>query len=191
MTLEETLVLHGRLFGLGGATLRRGVESALGGFGLASRSHDAVRTLWGGLRRRLERERARAVSPGPLPRRRRGRPSCPMRPAAPPSPSRRWAATMGASSALGEGTRATAVYQSSGPRLTTAGRTRSTTDAILRPRLATSRLLAGNTARLHSRCDILRISNRRVREYVQRRRQRALPYSIALERNGREEGVSY
>jgi ABC-2 type transport system ATP-binding protein len=63
MTLEETLVLHGRLFGLGGATLRRSVESALGGFGLAARSHDAVRTLSGGLRRRLELARALLPSP--------------------------------------------------------------------------------------------------------------------------------
>jgi ABC-2 type transport system ATP-binding protein len=63
MTLEETLVLHGRLFGLGGATLRRSVESALGGFGLAARSHDPVRTLSGGLRRRLELARALLPSP--------------------------------------------------------------------------------------------------------------------------------
>jgi ABC-2 type transport system ATP-binding protein len=63
MTLEETLVLHGRLFGLGGATLRRSVESALGGFGLAARGRDAVRTLSGGLRRRLELARALLPSP--------------------------------------------------------------------------------------------------------------------------------
>jgi len=63
MTLEETLVLHGRLFGLGGAALRRRIEELLEQFGLAARGHDPVRTLSGGLRRRLELARALLPSP--------------------------------------------------------------------------------------------------------------------------------
>ena len=63
MTLEETLVLHGRLFGLGGATLHRRIEELLERFGLAERSSDPVRTLSGGLRRRLELARALLPSP--------------------------------------------------------------------------------------------------------------------------------
>ena len=63
MTLWETLVLHGRLFGLGGNTLRRRAEALLERFGLASRRRDAVRTLSGGLRRRLELARALLPSP--------------------------------------------------------------------------------------------------------------------------------
>jgi len=63
MTLHETLSLHGRLYGMGGEALRKRIESALGGFGLAERARDAVRTLSGGLRRRLEL--ARALLPEP------------------------------------------------------------------------------------------------------------------------------
>jgi ABC-2 type transport system ATP-binding protein len=63
MTLEETLGLHGRLFGMHGDNLRRSVESALGGFGLGGRAHEAVGTLSGGLRRRLELARALLPSP--------------------------------------------------------------------------------------------------------------------------------
>ncbi len=64
MTLWETLVLHGRLFGLGGNTLRRCAEALLERFGLAARRRAAVRTLSGGLRRRLEL--ARALLPSPV-----------------------------------------------------------------------------------------------------------------------------
>jgi ABC-2 type transport system ATP-binding protein len=63
MTLRETLVLHGRLFGLGGAALRQRVEELLERFELSSRAHDVVRALSGGLRRRLEL--ARALVPEP------------------------------------------------------------------------------------------------------------------------------
>ncbi|OGO52630.1 MAG: hypothetical protein A2148_06960 [Chloroflexi bacterium RBG_16_68_14] len=66
MTLHETLWLHGRLFGLGGATLRRRIEELLEGFGLAERAREAVRTLSGGLRRRLELARALLPSPDVL-----------------------------------------------------------------------------------------------------------------------------
>lgn len=58
MTVEETLWLAGRLYGLGGRTLRRRLEELLEDFGLAERSRHAVRTLSGGLRRRLELARA-------------------------------------------------------------------------------------------------------------------------------------
>lgn len=58
MTVEETLWLAGRLYGLGGRTLRRRLGELLEGFGLGERSRDAVRTLSGGLRRRLELARA-------------------------------------------------------------------------------------------------------------------------------------
>jgi len=63
MTLHETLWLHGRLFGLGGAELRRGVEQALERFALAGRAREPVRALSGGLKRRLEL--ARALLPEP------------------------------------------------------------------------------------------------------------------------------
>lgn len=63
MTLRETLSLQGRLFGLGGDTLRSRIEAALARFGLAERGNEAVRTLSGGLRRRLEL--ARALLPEP------------------------------------------------------------------------------------------------------------------------------
>ncbi len=63
MTLDETLALHGRLFGLGGAALRRRSDELLKEFGLASRRSEPVSTLSGGLRRRLEL--ARALLPAP------------------------------------------------------------------------------------------------------------------------------
>ncbi len=63
MTLDETLTLHGRLFGLGGAALRRRSDELLEEFGLASRRSEPVSTLSGGLRRRLEL--ARALLPTP------------------------------------------------------------------------------------------------------------------------------
>ncbi len=63
MTLHETLWLHGRLFGLGGRALRQRIEALLEQFGLADRARDAVRTLSGGLKRRLEL--ARALLPEP------------------------------------------------------------------------------------------------------------------------------
>jgi len=66
MTLHETLWLHGRLFGLGGAELRRRVDEALARFGLSARAGDRAGTLSGGLRRRLELARALLPSPSVL-----------------------------------------------------------------------------------------------------------------------------
>jgi ABC-2 type transport system ATP-binding protein len=63
MTLHETLSLHGRLYGLGGESLRRRIDALLERFGLTDRARDAVRTLSGGLRRRLELARALLTEP--------------------------------------------------------------------------------------------------------------------------------
>jgi ABC-2 type transport system ATP-binding protein len=63
MTVQETLALHGKLFGLGGHRLNDGIRSLLSRFGLANRSHNRAGTLSGGLKRRLEL--ARALLPGP------------------------------------------------------------------------------------------------------------------------------
>ncbi|HEU4759441.1 MAG TPA: ABC transporter ATP-binding protein, partial [Dehalococcoidia bacterium] len=63
MTVEETLWLHGRLFGLGGADLHRRIADALQRFGLAGRARQPTRALSGGLKRRLEL--ARALVPAP------------------------------------------------------------------------------------------------------------------------------
>ncbi len=63
MTAEETLRLHGRLFGLGGAELRRRIEQSLEQFGLADRARQPTRALSGGLKRRLELARALLPSP--------------------------------------------------------------------------------------------------------------------------------
>ncbi len=54
MTVQETLWLHGRLFGLGGGALRARSRELLRLVGLDDRHHDAVETLSGGLKRRLE-----------------------------------------------------------------------------------------------------------------------------------------
>ncbi len=62
MTVEETLWLHGRLFGLGGADLHRRIAGALQ-LGLADRARQATRALSGGLKRRLELARALLTSP--------------------------------------------------------------------------------------------------------------------------------
>jgi ABC-2 type transport system ATP-binding protein len=63
MTLDETLTLHGRLYGMAGATLKSRSDELLRQFGLVSRRRDPVRTLSGGLRRRLELARALLPSP--------------------------------------------------------------------------------------------------------------------------------
>ncbi|MCZ6877042.1 MAG: ABC transporter ATP-binding protein, partial [Acidobacteria bacterium] len=54
LTSEENLFHQGRLYGLRGGELKRRVEALMGRFGLESRKRDLVRTLSGGLRRRLE-----------------------------------------------------------------------------------------------------------------------------------------
>lgn len=63
MTLRETLWLHGRLFGMGGARLREEIDASLAAVGLAHRAGEPTRTLSGGMRRRLEL--ARALISGP------------------------------------------------------------------------------------------------------------------------------
>lgn len=63
LTVAENLRHHGYLHGLRGAQLLRLVERALARFDLAGRAGDAVRTLSGGLRRRVEI--AKALLPEP------------------------------------------------------------------------------------------------------------------------------
>ncbi|MYA01072.1 MAG: ATP-binding cassette domain-containing protein [Chloroflexi bacterium] len=58
MTLEETLQLHGRLFGLRGRTLHRRSDELLDSLGLGERAGDRCETLSGGLRRRLDLARS-------------------------------------------------------------------------------------------------------------------------------------
>lgn len=58
MSLDETLQLHGRLFGLRGRELRRRCGELLGSLGLEDRAGDRCETLSGGLRRRLDLARA-------------------------------------------------------------------------------------------------------------------------------------
>ncbi len=62
MTVEETLWLQGRLFGLRG-DLRHRVADALERFELADRARQPTRTLSGGLKRRLELARALLSQP--------------------------------------------------------------------------------------------------------------------------------
>jgi len=58
MTLQETLQLHGRLFGLRGARLHQRCTELLDSLGLSERADDRCETLSGGLRRRLDIARA-------------------------------------------------------------------------------------------------------------------------------------
>ena len=58
MSVRETLWLHGRLFGLAGADLRPRIDELLTLIGLNDRRANAVETLSGGMRRRLELARA-------------------------------------------------------------------------------------------------------------------------------------
>ena len=58
MSVRETLWLHGRLFGMSGAVLQRRIETLLAEIGLADRGGDAIETLSGGLKRRVELARA-------------------------------------------------------------------------------------------------------------------------------------
>jgi len=58
MTLQETLQLHARLFGLRGSTLHHRCDELLDSLGLGDRAGDRCETLSGGLRRRLDIARA-------------------------------------------------------------------------------------------------------------------------------------
>ncbi|MBI1886550.1 MAG: ABC transporter ATP-binding protein [Chloroflexi bacterium] len=66
MTVEETLRLQARLFGLRAGEARERIAALLAGFGLAERAREATRTLSGGLKRRLELARALLPSPALL-----------------------------------------------------------------------------------------------------------------------------
>ena len=54
LTVAENLIHEGHLYGLRGRELRKRVEEMLSRVGLRERSHDLVRNLSGGLRRRVE-----------------------------------------------------------------------------------------------------------------------------------------
>jgi ABC-2 type transport system ATP-binding protein len=54
LTVQENLIHHGRLYGLGGRELRTRADEMLNRLKLADRSRDLVETLSGGLRRRVE-----------------------------------------------------------------------------------------------------------------------------------------
>ena len=58
MTVDETLRLHGRLFGIRGSQLRRRCAELLGALDLGDRAGDRCESLSGGLRRRLDLARA-------------------------------------------------------------------------------------------------------------------------------------
>lgn len=58
MTVRETLWLQGRLFGLGGADLKSRIARLLALIDLQERAGDAIETLSGGLKRRLELARS-------------------------------------------------------------------------------------------------------------------------------------
>ena len=58
MTVNETLRLAGRLFGVPSATLAQRSARLLAAFGLAERGNDPTASLSGGMRRRLEMARA-------------------------------------------------------------------------------------------------------------------------------------
>jgi ABC-2 type transport system ATP-binding protein len=54
LTVQENLIHHGRLYGLGGRELHTRADEMLGRLGLAERRGDLVEKLSGGLRRRVE-----------------------------------------------------------------------------------------------------------------------------------------
>lgn len=58
LSVAENLWCHGRLYGLGGATLRQRIPAVLARLGLADRTADRVQTLSGGLQRRTELAKA-------------------------------------------------------------------------------------------------------------------------------------
>ena len=63
MTVNETLALHGRLHGMSSSATRHRSAELLGALGLEDRAGSFVRTLSGGMKRRLEL--ARALLPQP------------------------------------------------------------------------------------------------------------------------------
>jgi ABC-2 type transport system ATP-binding protein len=63
MTVRETLSLHGRLHGMPGPRIRFRSDEMLDAFGLGDRATSFIRTLSGGMKRRLELARALLPSP--------------------------------------------------------------------------------------------------------------------------------
>ncbi len=63
LTVEENLICHGNLYGLGGRDLRARVEAMLARFALQDRRGELVERLSGGLARRVEL--AKGLLPGP------------------------------------------------------------------------------------------------------------------------------
>lgn len=63
MTVREALWLHGRLYALPGRRLRQRIDETMATVGLADRATAAIRTLSGGMKRRLELARALLPSP--------------------------------------------------------------------------------------------------------------------------------
>jgi ABC-2 type transport system ATP-binding protein len=61
LTVEENLLHHGRLYGLGGRRLRNGISVLSERFGLAERRRERVGRLSGGLQRRTELAKALLV----------------------------------------------------------------------------------------------------------------------------------
>jgi ABC-2 type transport system ATP-binding protein len=63
LSVREYLVLSGRLFGVSRGDLKLRIPEILGSFGLAERTNDAISSLSGGMRRRLDMARALLHNP--------------------------------------------------------------------------------------------------------------------------------
>jgi ABC-2 type transport system ATP-binding protein len=66
LTVEENLKHQGHLYGLSGAPLKSRIQDLLGRVGLADRAKDAVETLSGGMKRRVELAKGLIHSPSVL-----------------------------------------------------------------------------------------------------------------------------
>ncbi|MEM6552420.1 MAG: ABC transporter ATP-binding protein [Planctomycetota bacterium] len=66
LNARENLTCHGRLYGLGGSSLRAAVDQALNEAGLADRSKEYVESFSGGMRRRVELAKALMTNPAVL-----------------------------------------------------------------------------------------------------------------------------
>jgi ABC-2 type transport system ATP-binding protein len=66
LTVEENLKHQGHLYGLSGAPLKARIQDLLGRVGLADRAKDAVETLSGGMKRRVELAKGLIHSPSVL-----------------------------------------------------------------------------------------------------------------------------
>ena len=63
LTAYENLIVHGKLYGLTGATLDNDVKAALEQLSMADRMHDHVESFSGGMRRRVEIAKALLTKP--------------------------------------------------------------------------------------------------------------------------------